>query len=140
MQQGDGPLRIVRHQQVELFLVKQILLVFKGLEDPEDEVVEMLQAKGGGDQLAKKYLGQPLHRRPDLQLLIEAAEFFQNIFFTDLGDDDRQVVLVDISVKGVNDILDPLGHPPEDIEILGIGEAPHFQRGLKQGQVGGKTP
>ncbi len=41
----------------------------------------------------------------------------------DLGDDDRQIVLVDIGVVGVDDILDPLGEAPEDVEILGVGEA-----------------
>ena len=64
---------------------------------------------------------------PDLPFVVQTLELRQQVFPTDLGNDDGKIVLVNIGVVGIDDILDPLREAPEDIEILGIGEAPHLE-------------
>jgi len=86
VQQGDGLVGIVGHQQVEPVLVEDGLLVLQGLNDAQDEIVEMLQAEGRGDQVAEKGLRQPLHRGADLALVVQAHEFRQKVLPTDLGE------------------------------------------------------
>ena len=56
MQATDRLLRIVGHQQIQGLLIKKILLGLKGTDHLADEIVEMLEAEGGGNQVAKKDL------------------------------------------------------------------------------------
>ena len=69
VEQGDGLVGIIGHQQIKAVLIEDVLLVLQGLDDPQDEIVQVLQTEGGGDQIAEKGLGQTLHRsaRPPLR-------------------------------------------------------------------------
>ena len=119
----NGPVRVVGHQQVEILLAQDLLLVLQGLVDAGDEVVQMLEAEGGGDQIPHEGFGKPQGVAGQIVGFPERAVFGQQVGLADLGDDDGEVVLVDVGVIGVDDVLHPLGEAPEDVEVLGVGEA-----------------
>jgi hypothetical protein len=62
--------------------------------------------------------------------------FGEQVLLADLRHDDRQVVLVDVGVVGVDDVLHPLGQPAHDIQMLGVGKAADADGGGQQADIG----
>ena len=64
------------------------------------------------------------------------GELGKEVVLADLRHDDRQVVLVDIGVIGIDDILDPFGEAAHDVEVLGVGKTPDADGSSQQADVG----
>ncbi len=123
MQKTDGKLRVIGHEQIKAFLVQQFFLAFQGLHDPGDEVIQVLEPEGAGNQVPEKEFGQPEDGTANILFIPEIAVLGQQIVLPDLRDDNGQVVLVDICIVCVDHILDSVREAPEDIKILRIGES-----------------
>ena len=73
-----------------------------------------------------------------LRLVPQRLVARQQIVPADLGDDQRQVLLMNIGVVGINNVFYALRQTAENIEVLGVGKTSDFQRADQQGQVGVK--
>ncbi len=140
VQAADRLFRVVGHEQVEGLLVEQVLLRLQGVDHLADEVVQVLQAEGGGDQVAEEHLGEPQDVLGHVFVVPEGMVAGEQVVPADLRHDDRQVVLVDVGVVGVDDVLDPLGQAAHDVEVLGVGEAADADGRGEQADVGVQPP
>ena len=76
---------------------------------------------------------------PYILFIPEGAELGQEVFLADLGDNCGEIALVDISVIGIDYVLDSLGQAAHDVQVLGVGKPLHTYGGVQKAGIGLQT-
>jgi len=140
MEKRDRFFRIIGHEQIKHPLIKHFFLDLERADNPGDKIIEMLQAEGGGNQIAEKGFRKTMNRVHPILLIPLGTILGQQVILTDLGDDNGKVILMDIGIKRINNILNPFGKSPEYIKILCIRKTLDFERAAQQQHIGIKAP
>jgi len=117
---------VIGHQQVEVRLVQGLLLLGESQLNPGEEMIQVLQAKGAGDEVPEKPLADAVDEvaRGDF---IAREVLGQKVLPAHLTDQVVEVILVGIYVVDGNNVFDPIGEPPENVQVLREAEALNLQ-------------
>jgi len=135
VQKADNVFRIIGHQEIETFLVENFFLAFKDLHDPCDEVIKVLESESTCNEISEKELRQTENGAADIFFIPEVAVLGQEVGCTDLRNNNREIVLVNVGVESVDYIFYPIGQAAENVQVLGIGEPFNAERTGKKFKV-----
>ena len=85
--------------------------------NPGEKMIQVLQAKGAGDEVPEKPLADAVNQLAGATGSLGKI-LGQNILPAHLADQVVEVVLVGIYVVDGNNVFDPLGEPPENVQVL----------------------
>lgn len=62
VEQRDGLFGVIGHEQIKFSFIEDIFLTLKGLDYPQNEIIEVLQSECRGDEISEEGFRQRVER------------------------------------------------------------------------------